>query len=312
MSRPQPIPGIDDASIYRSPRQPEELIGRSLDLTGVGDPLPVRVTAPRCGSDLPVIVFCHGMYGSRDGYRPLVRHWAERGHVVVRPTHGDSLDFLPAGVKLDPRHALSFRAARAADVSRVLDRLEEVVGAVAGLATRADCGRVGVGGHSLGAHTAQLVGGMRFGDETGGWESLADPRPRAFVMLSPHDFGVAGSATDWSPFTRPGLFVTGSEDSSPVLEHDAADRVRAYERSPVGDRYLLYARGAHHGLGGITDNRFRGSGPVDPPLLRIVQSTTLAFWDAFLHHDPDAESWLRSNPLAGSTGGAVRLERRAT
>ncbi len=47
---------------------------------------PTDDEAPR-----PVIVWSHGVFGSHEGYEPLVRAWVEAGYVVVQPTHDDTL-----------------------------------------------------------------------------------------------------------------------------------------------------------------------------------------------------------------------------
>src|SRR5689334_6769086 len=53
--------------------------------------LPVRVSFPKADGQFPLIVWSHGMYGSKDGYQPLVSHWVSHGYVVIQPTHSDSL-----------------------------------------------------------------------------------------------------------------------------------------------------------------------------------------------------------------------------
>ena len=49
-------------------------------LASVNDP---ATNAAPC----PVIIFSHGLGGSRDGYEYLGRHWASHGYVSVHSTH---------------------------------------------------------------------------------------------------------------------------------------------------------------------------------------------------------------------------------
>ena len=53
--------------------------------------IPVRIYYPAQGSGpFPVIVFSHGLGGSRDGYRYLGERWASRGYVSVHLQHPGS------------------------------------------------------------------------------------------------------------------------------------------------------------------------------------------------------------------------------
>lgn len=46
--------------------------------------IPIRVYFPATGKAAPVILFSHGLGGSRDNNPYLGKHWAARGYVVVR------------------------------------------------------------------------------------------------------------------------------------------------------------------------------------------------------------------------------------
>ncbi len=53
--------------------------------------LQVRITYPKEKGRYPVLVHSHGMYGSKDAYDPLVRHWVSHGYVCLQPSHSESL-----------------------------------------------------------------------------------------------------------------------------------------------------------------------------------------------------------------------------
>ena len=53
--------------------------------------VPVKLYFPKSGDGpFPVIVFSHGLGGSRDGYEYLGRHWASHGYVSVHLQHKGS------------------------------------------------------------------------------------------------------------------------------------------------------------------------------------------------------------------------------
>ena len=120
--------------------------------------LQLRITYPDSGGPFPVIVFSHGAFGSKDNYLPLAEYWAGYGYVILQPTHSDSRAL---GVRPGDPQAFQDWQSRPADISFVLDSLEELPTKEPALRGKMDAGRIGVGGHSFGANTAQLVGGAK-------------------------------------------------------------------------------------------------------------------------------------------------------
>ena len=112
--------------------------------------LQVKAYYPEDQGRYPVIVFSHGALGSKNGYEPLVRHWASQGYVVILPTHDDSLSLRrSSGERKTLREEISDPEAwqnRPKDVSLVLDSLGEIERRAPGLVGRMDTSRIGVGG----------------------------------------------------------------------------------------------------------------------------------------------------------------------
>ena len=135
---------------------------------------------------------------------------------------------------------------------------------------------------------------------------LSDPRPRAFVMLSPAGQGEAIDAESWGAMTRPVLIATGSNDSS-RKGHSYTWRVEVFERLPAAEKYLLFLADGHHDFGGISGARYPWAGPVNLQHVAYVKSATLAFWDARLKDDPEAVRFLRSDALHQASGGAAEI-----
>ena len=92
--------------------------------------IPVLVYAPRSGH-APVVLFSHGLGGSRDMGGYLGEHWARRGYAAVFPQHpGSDVDVWqgkPRGrgmASLISAASIENFVARLQDVDAVLDQLE--------------------------------------------------------------------------------------------------------------------------------------------------------------------------------------------
>jgi hypothetical protein len=127
-------------------------------------PVPAGATA----APAPVILWSHGLGGSRDNSPYLGKHWSARGYVVVCMQHAGSDESVWRDVPLRERMDALRKAASAAnyvlrgeDVKFVLDQLT-LWNRDAGheLHGRLDLDRVGMTGHSFGAVTTQAVSGQ--------------------------------------------------------------------------------------------------------------------------------------------------------
>lgn len=195
--------------------------------------LEIKVTYPDGAETYPLIVFSHGLLGSKDGYQPLVRYWAEHGYVVIQPTHYDSAAFRkPTLTELRDLTPLFVGwESRPDDIILILDELNLIESLLPNFAGKFDHSRIGMGGHSFGSHTSMLIGGAQlsansFGNcgnvgslnkassinsaadsgsarNISGIETAAssagkqfrDERPLAFLLLSPQGSGRALTET---------------------------------------------------------------------------------------------------------------------
>jgi dienelactone hydrolase len=281
-------------------------------------PLSVRVTFPRDGGPYPVVVFSHGMYGSETGSDPLVSSWARRGYVVIQPTHGDSLRYADAaGIRAAMRGKLDnvgdWRS-RPGEITLVLDRLSWLEGKVPGLKGKMDTENIGMAGHSYGAWTTQMIAGMELKARDQAL-SLADSRPKAFVVLSPHGLGGGVTADSYRAMRSPMLFVSGDNDRGRGEWDPKVYRRQPFDLSPPGDRALVWIKDAYHNFGGVTgrsgDRLMRVgnlAGPSNPEHVRLVQNSTLAFWDAHLRGLEPAKRFWSNEPFGNLS--AVKVESR--
>jgi len=268
--------------------------------------LQLRISFPKETGPFPVVVWSHGAGGSKDNYTPLVEHWASHGYVVIQPTHSDSRSL--AAKFSDPVFFGDWQS-RPADISFILDSISEIETIEPAVQGRLDAKRVGVGGHSFGANTAQLIGGAKAvvrGEE----KSFVDARARAVMLLSGQGPGEMLTEKSWMAFEKPMLVVSGSADGPTRTGQPAEWRKRPYELSPAGDKYLVWVEGLDHGYGGITGVNFNPKNKPNPEHVRYTKIVTLAFWDAYLKERSDARDYLNSDKLPALSQGTLKLERK--
>ena len=259
--------------------------------------VPLRVYLPKSTSQAPVILFSHGLGGSRDGNPYLGNHWSSRGYVVVFMQHAGSdrnvMDGLPLSQRLS---ALKMAAngknsmARNADVKATLDQLEEWNESDEELAGRMDLSLVGMSGHSFGAVTTQAVSGQNAGLRG---PIFTDDRIDASVAFSPStpSFGY-NPKTTFAKVKIPWLLMTGTKDSSPIGGRTTAESRRHVFRDlpKSGFFYEVCLEGAEHSA--FSDRKIRRGGPRNPNHHASIKAISTAFWDCYLKKDESAKQWL--------------------
>jgi len=272
--------------------------------------IPVRAYLPAHASPAPVVLFSHGLGGSRSGNRYLGEHWAQRGYVAIFVQHPGSDDSVWRGQPLLKRMSEMKKAASAAnfmlrvrDIPAVLDRLARW-NAEAGnpLVRRMDLAHVGMSGHSFGAVTTQAVSGESFG-RLG--PRFTDARIKAAVAFSPSSPGGRAAKQAFGGVRIPWMLMTGTRDVALIGDADVASRLAVFPALPPGDKYEVVLFDAEHSA--FADRALPGDRAArNPNHHRVVLGLTTAFWDAYLRRDPAARAW-----LAG-TGPRSLLEPRDT
>ena len=195
-------------------------------------PVPVRLYWPEADRPVPLVVFSHGIGGSRRGYSYLGEYFASQGVASLHLQHVGSDRSLWAGNPF----ALVGRLQAAAQEREALERVRDLSYALDQLLThrefgaRIDRGRIAAAGHSYGANTVMLATGARV-ERDGRAIDLRDPRIRAAVLLSaPPFYGERDAARILRPLTLPTLHVTATEDTITIPGY----------YSPVGDRLAVF------------------------------------------------------------------------
>jgi predicted dienelactone hydrolase len=260
--------------------------------------IPLRVYLPAANKPAPVVLFSHGLGGTRQGSVYLGKHWSARGYAAVFLQHPGSDDSVWKDQPLAKRMDAMKQAAsaqnfmlRVRDVTVVLDQLErwnkEDRHVLRG---RLDMKRVGMSGHSFGAVTTQAVSGQSV--PLAG-QRLTDARIRAAIAFSPSKPRRGDSAAAFGSVKIPWMLMTGTKDSAPIGDPDPASRLDVYPHLPATiDKYELVLFNAEHSV--FTDRPLPGDRePRNPNHHRAVLALSTAFWDAYLRDDAAARDWLR-------------------
>ncbi|MFH1264798.1 MAG: hypothetical protein ABIK89_03680 [Planctomycetota bacterium] len=279
--------------------------------------VPVKIYYPKTGEGpLPVILFSHGLGGSREGYEYLGRHWAGHGYVSVHLQHKGSDTDVWKG-KSNPLQALRQAAMnptnsinRPADVKFAVGRLEKLNGEAGPLRGRLDLSRVGAAGHSFGAFTTLAVAGEVFALPLGKEISVVDPRIKAAIPMSapvPHRKDQLDKA--FGSIKIPCLHMTGTKDDSPIGETRKEDRRLPFDHAKGPDQYLIIFEGGDHMIFSGHNRRF-GDGRKDPRFHELIRAASTAFWDAYLKGDAKAKAWLAEGGFKGLMDGDGTLEKK--
>lgn len=279
--------------------------------------LHVKITFPSSPGKFPVIIFSHGFGGSKDTYASLTQYWSARGYIVIQPTHDDSIaQRKSTGEIRGPLEGLSTLREdiadpaawrnRTRDISFTIDSLDEIERRIPAASGKFDRTHIGVGGHSFGALTTELIGGLTF-TPTGAShpESLADRRVSALLVLSgagPRQRGVEESS--WQNIDAPLMLMTGTRDMG-VAGLRPDQRIKPYQLVRSVHKYAIVLDGGTHMT--FTGNPAK-SGREPAVLFETVQAATTAFWDAYLKNSEKAESYLHSPALVDFSQGKAKLD----
>lgn len=280
--------------------------------------VPVKIYFPESGAGpFPVILFSHGLGGTRDGYEYLGTHWASHGYVSVHLQHIGSDDAVWRGVKpsrikkamreaiANPQNSIN----RPLDVRFAIDQLTRLNRSDVSLKGRLDLDHIGLAGHSFGAYTTLACAGQVFVGKRGKESSLPEPRIKAAIPMSAP---VSSRSTDYDKaygsIQLPCLHMTGTEDESVVNDTRAEDRRIPFDHIHGADQYLVIFEGGDHMV-------FSGARRLRPELAKkdaifheLIRAGTTAFWDAYLKNDAAAMAWLAKGGFATKLDGNGTFE----
>lgn len=247
-----------------------------------GREVPVRLYWPAQASAtdarVPLILFSHGIGGSRRGYSYLGQYWASQGYASLHVQHVGSDRQLWMGNPLGLVGRLQGAAQEAEAVARTRDMrfaLDRLLAGERGAAI--DRERIVAAGHSYGANTSLLLSGARV-PRAGGALELGDPRIKAAIIISaPPFYGEADPAAILAPVRIPTLHISATEDviRIPGYYSDTRDRVAVFEAIGGPAKSLVLFRGGSHSI--FTDRPGTGGAELNPQVKAATRELSLAF-----------------------------------
>lgn len=261
--------------------------------------IPIRIYLPQSSEPAPVLLFSHGLGGSREGCSYLGRHWSARGYFCVFVQHIGSDTSVWKDIPPRKRIEAMRKAAnrnnfmqRIKDVPAVINYLENVNNSKSHkFADRMNLDKIGMAGHSFGAVTTQALSGQKF---IRGLISLADERIKAALILSPSNSQNDNPKHAFSDVEIPWMLMTGTKDTSIIKDITVESRQQVYPALPKGDKYMLVLHNAEHSA--FTDRPLpRDTEKRNPNHHKAILALSTAFWDAMLMKDTDAKKWLNGD-----------------
>ncbi len=241
--------------------------------------VPVRLYWPENAKAAPLVVFSHGIGGSRRGYSYLGEHFAANGIASLHLQHVGSDRSLWTGSMLSLLGRLQDAAQEREALERVRDlsfALDQVL-AHPELGKRIDRKRIAAAGHSYGANTAMLAAGasvLRDGRQL----ALRDSRIQAALLLSaPPFYGEEDLKAILQSVTLPTLHVTATEDviRIPGYYSPASDRVAVFEAVGSPLKALAVFEGGSHSI--FTNRGGTGGAELNPKVKSATRELALAF-----------------------------------
>lgn len=243
--------------------------------------VPVRLYLPASADaarPVPLVVFSHGIGGSRQGYSYLGRHWAAQGYASLHLQHVGSDRSLWMGNPFALVSRLQGAAQDGEAIARVLDLRFALDTLLAGpMGVQIDGTRIVAAGHSYGANTTLLAAGARL-ERQGKLVDYRDPRIKAAIVLSaPPFYGESDPATILAHVTVPTLHVTATEDviRIPGYYSGADDRVKVFDATASPAKALAVFDGGSHSI--FTDRAGTGGAALNPQVKEATRALSLAF-----------------------------------
>ena len=258
--------------------------------------VPVRLYWPEAAAasaPVPLVVFSHGIGGSRRGYSYLGAYWASQGIAALHVQHVGSDRSVWSGNPLQLVGRLQGAAQEDEALNRVRDvrfALDQLLAGEHSPQIRRDA--IIAAGHSYGANTTLLLAGAQV-QRQGQVLDLAEPRLRAAIVISaPPFYGESDPQRILAGVRIPTLHVTATEDviRIPGYYSPASDRLQVFEATGGPSKALAVFQGGSHSI--FTDRSGTGGVELNPRVKAATRELTLAFVREVLEGDArELQAW---------------------
>jgi dienelactone hydrolase len=270
-------------------------------------PVPVKIFYPEAAGPYPLIVLSHGTFSNRNRYDRIGEFWAGQGYVVMIPQHIDA-DY---GVKPSGYGVMQgVVRTRVADMSLVLDGLDDIEAAVPDLAGKIAPDEYVAAGHSIGTQVAMLVTGAHFRTAFNGEEMAApESRYRALILVTDPGKMRLMPLDMWIASAVPTFMATGTDDyglmGSRGEPTEAQTEILSMGVAPDALRYELLLEGGDHYFGGLIQKEVDAE--PDHEGLALFNATSTAFLDAVMKDDLRARAYLDTVDMLEVSEGRATL-----
>lgn len=263
--------------------------------------VPVKIYFPADDTTAhPVVIFSHGLGGSREAAQYLGEYWSTHGYISVHVQHIGSDSSVWEPVKSQGREQvmaslngainLSSFTNRIGDIKFVLDEIERRNSTKGPLQGKFDVSRIAISGHSYGAGTSLTMAGQKYYMGARSVE-FSDPRIKAAIYLSPPANLKGHSPQEvFGDIKIPGMLMTGTEDYSPIGRTSIEERRLPFDGMTAPHQYCITFKGGDHMI--FNGARRRAEKPGDKQMLAEIERLSTAFLDAYLRGDTDQQRWL--------------------
>ena len=294
-----------------SPAQGHRILDLELFDTVRQRPVPSRLYLPqqaRPEHPVPLIVFSHGLGGSRMGYSYLARHWANAGMASLHPQHVGSDNSVWRGNPFELLQRLQAAAHESEALARVLDLrfvLNHILASDQG--PLFNNSSIAVAGHSYGANTAMLVAGAQVTTGNPNLADLQDRRIKAAILISaPPLIGQGPALQVLGTVSLPTLHITSLEDTInlPGYRSTVEDRIAIFDAMAQSQRTLaVYNTGGHS----IFTDRTTRSGPETSARIKAATKELCTIFLRrllYLGHPPLRTESMTDQPALGANPAA--------
>ncbi len=281
--------------------------------------VPYKIYYPADITDrVPVVIWSHGLGGSRDGAGFISRYLASHGYVIVHVQHLGTDSGLwegkpghPWDVIRNTPYSFDDVVNRYRDIPFVLDQLPSWTADNSGIGQHMDLSVLGMSGHSFGASTTQIMAGQSFG-KAGHLQRMKEQRFRAGILYSPVPSANTESPREeiYGTIDLPLFHMTGTDDTSPIEGFGYEQRLDVSRYSGGPEQALLILNGGDHMVYNGSRGQL-GDNPKRKDHESIIKVAALAYWDAYLKNDKSARDWLLGGGFADWLNGQGTYSFRA-